>query len=168
MKRSVRQTLPFWKAIFVIPLFCFLVLSFLSWKRGQEGKWHEQCVEFWQKQQWQQLISLGENLWQAGQGDAEALCFAMLASSELKDSELSRKFGERLLGQKLLNQKIERSIRTVIQPDSVLSIVQLHRTVATLVLFPLLTGICTISNRKSALLPWVSVIAILGIVILRI
>lgn len=167
MKRSVRQTLPLGKAIFLIPLFCFLVLSFLSWKRGQEGRWQEQCVEFWGKQQWQELLSLGENSWQAGRRDAGALCFAMLASLEQKDPESARKFGERLLDQKLLNRTIEKNIRMVVQPDSILSIVPFHRTDLILALFLLLSVICAVSINRSVFLPWISAFSILGILILQ-
>ncbi len=64
----------------MIPLFLFLVLSFLSWKRGQEGIWHQRLVEFWQKNQWTEIMAMSANLLRAGKTDSETLYFAMLAS----------------------------------------------------------------------------------------
>lgn len=167
MKFAVPKNLPMRKLIFMIPLFLFLVIAFFSWKRGERGIWHDQCKEFWQRQQWQKIMALGENLWRAGGKDTESLYFAMLASAEAKDPEALRRFSERLRGQKLLNSKIEKNLRHLSESEDAVSFVQVHRTDAVISIFLILMILTLASLKKSALLPWVSALSVLGILVLR-
>jgi hypothetical protein len=152
----------------MIPLFLFLILSFLSWKRGQEGIWHQRCTKFWQEKRWTEIMAMSENLLLAGKADTEALYFAMLAAIENQNLESAQKFGEELVHQKFLNPKIEKSIRGIVVPDSILSLIRLRRTDVTMGILVILAAGSLILIKKKGILPWVSMIAIIGIVILQI
>jgi hypothetical protein len=152
----------------MIPVFLFIILSFLSWKRGQEGIWHQRCTEFWQEKRWIEIMAMSENLLLAGKADTEALYFAMLAAIENQNLESAQKFGEELVNQKFLNPKIEKSIRGIVVPDSILSLIRLRRTDVIIGIFVILTAGSLILIKKKGILPWVSMIAIIGIVILQI
>jgi hypothetical protein len=168
MIKAQIQTVFVWKVLLTAPILIFLCLSFFAVRRGQEISRHSQCTTLWQNQQWQELNAMGENLWQAGKADTETLYFAMFASIKLKDSESIQNFNERLIEQKALNRNIEKNIRTMIPPASFLSIIRLHRTDAILVIFLFLTLLCLISMKRPRALPWISAVAILGILILQI
>jgi hypothetical protein len=166
--KAPRKSLSLWNLVLMIPLFLFVVLSFLSWKRGQEGIWHQRLVEFWQKNQWTEIMAMSANLLRAGKTDSETLYFAMLASVQNQDLESARKFGEELINQRVLNPKIEKSIREIVMPDSILSVIQLRRTDVTMAIFLILTAGSIILIKKEGTLPWLSIASMVGIAILRI
>ena len=157
-----------WNFVFMIPLFLFLILSFFSWKRGQEGVWHQRCVDFWQKKQWGEIMAMGENLLSAGKADTEAIYFAMQAAVESRDLESAKTFGEGLVNQRVLNSKMEKGIQEIVTPDSILSVIRLHRTDITMAIFLVLSAFSIILIKKKVVLPWISIIAIIGIVVLKI
>lgn len=113
-------------------------------------------------------MAMSENLLLAGKADTEALYFAMLAAIENQNLESAQKFGEELVHQKFLNPKIEKSIRGIVVPDSILSLIRLRRTDVTMGILVILAAGSLILIKKKGILPWVSMIAIIGIVILQI
>src|SRR3990172_1600577 len=90
-----------------VSVLLFLSLFFLSLARSGEGLWHDRLAELWQKQQWHDIRSLAENLYQAGKADAECLFLAMLASQQIQNPPGTQLFAERLLSLKILNWKME-------------------------------------------------------------
>lgn len=156
-KQAIRQI------ILLLPLVLFLVVSFFAWKRAQAGAWHTQITQFWEKQQWQQIISLGENLWNAGKANPEALHAAMLASLETNDSESARKFSERLIQQDVFNRKIEKNVRSIFPRTSFVSLIQVYRTDIALLIFVLLSVLCLASVKKRKLIPWITLFSLAGL-----
>ena len=156
-KQAIRQI------ILLLPLILFLVVSFSAWKRAQTGAWHPQITQFWEKQQWQQIISLSENLWKAGKVDPEALHAAMLASLETNDVESAGKFSERLVQQDILNRRIEKNVRSIYPRTSIASLIQVYRTDIVLLLFLFLSVLCLASVKKRQLIPWITIFSLAGL-----
>lgn len=156
-KQAIRQI------ILLLPLILFLVVSFFAWKRAQAGAWHPQITLFWEKQQWQEIISLSENLWKAGKVDPEALHAAMLASLEINDAESASKLSERLVKHDVLNRKIEKNVRSIYPRMSIASLIQVYRTDIALLLFLFLSALCLASVKKRQLIPWITIFSLAGL-----
>lgn len=145
----------------------FLLLSWNSIRKGQEGAWHARCVDFWKKRQWIELKTLAQNLENAGRADAEALYFGMLAANQTRDPAGTRELGIKLLKSRALNFKIETAIASIFRPASAREYLTLFRTRSVLLLWVALAVLQVLygAGQRPALL-WIFTISFLGILIL--
>lgn len=107
-------------------LFFSLCIYFAQ--KGKEGPWHATAMELWQKEEWQKLRALGENLNQVGKEDIEAFYVAMIASEQLQDEERAKFFASRISDSRVLNWRMEQRISRVYKPDSLRKSISLFRT----------------------------------------
>lgn len=144
--------------IATISVLIFLMLLYPAWKRGQQGALHRVSLEFWQKESWHELRSLGENLYRTGQADAESMYLAMLASQQLSNPEGVHSFAVRFLEQKALNWKMESRVSALYRPNSLREWLPLYRTRAVILLCGGLTVllIFSILKRRPLTVPIVS------------
>jgi len=152
---------------FLLPFLLLLVLSLDSFRRGQPGAWHDRCVEFWTKKQWQEIRALGDNLHRIGLSDAETLSFAMLASEQLQRPDDVALFAQRLLQLRPLNWKMEIQTARLFQPGSLTKRIPLFRTRIILALFGVLSVLYLLSlPGRNNYLPWISFLSAAGCLLL--
>jgi hypothetical protein len=119
-------------------LSCYAGLLFYFSQNGRPGPWHDQCVNDWNHQKWQDLTSLSENLISIGKADPEVLYVGSLAAGQVGRSEEQQKLAALLLRQRFLNPPMEMEISRLIQPDTALENVRLFRSRVTLGIVTLL------------------------------
>jgi hypothetical protein len=155
------------KGIALAAAAIFLVLSWTSVRRGQEGVWHGRCVDFWKKRQWIELKTLAQNLETAGRADAEALYFGMLAANQIRDSLGTKELGIKLLRSRALNIKMETKTATILTPRSAREYAALFRTRSVLLLWIALGALQLVNGIGRNYAPaWISIISVFGILIL--
>ncbi len=131
-----RYLVPAW----IILLFVGSSLYFA--RKGVEGPWHARAVELWEKEEWQNLRALGENLHQTGKEDVESYYLAMRASEQLQDPAGVQLFAARLTESRALNWTLEQQTAKLYKPHSLRKRITLFRTrivfAASIILFLLL------------------------------
>ena len=142
-------TLKFRYLIPALIILLFVGSSLYFARKGTEGPWHTRALQLWEKEEWQNLRALGENLYQTGKEDVEAYYLAMLASEQLQDPAGVQMFAARLSESRALNWKLEQHMAKSYKPDSLRKRIALFRTrivfAASIILFLLLI----LSLRKS-------------------
>ena len=106
----------------------FLSLCVHFARKVKDGPWHSTTVDLWEREEWNKLRSLGENLHSVGKEDVEAFHAAMMASQQLNDSSGTQFFASLLSDSRALNWKLEKEISAIHQPDSFRKRMALFRT----------------------------------------
>jgi hypothetical protein len=106
----------------------FVISSLYLARKGSEGPWHAKAMELWEKEDWQSLCALSENLHQTGKGDVESYYLAMRASEQLQDPAGVQLFAARLTGSRVLNWALEKHAARLYKPDSLRKRIALFRT----------------------------------------
>ncbi len=107
-------------------LFFGLCLHFA--KKAEEGPWHAVAVQLWEKQEWNKLRALGQNLTLVGKEDVETFYLAMMASEQLEDVQAAKLFASRLSDSRVLNWKLEKQIAKSYRPNTLRKRIALFRT----------------------------------------
>ncbi|HEY4491536.1 MAG TPA: hypothetical protein VI958_06015 [Acidobacteriota bacterium] len=154
-----------------LSLSAFLVLSAFAIAKGRSQPWHDSCVRFWQKQQWQELKSLAANLDRLGKADPEVLFFGMLAARELQQSNQVEHFASRLLHTRSLNWRMETSTAQHIQPRALTDQIRLYRSRGVLFSFAgiiLMNLLLVVQNGRTGIIACMSVLSVAGCILLTI
>ena len=149
-----------------------LTILFLSFcvhfaRKATEGPWHSTAVDLWEKEEWNKLRSLGENLNRIGKEDVEAFHVAMMASRQLNDSSREQHFATLLSDTRVLNWKLEQEIAGIYQPDTFRKRIALFRTRLVIAVSIVLFASLLLSwQRKEPYQVAPAVISIVGMLIL--
>ena len=155
--------------IWLIPALVLLFFCFVGYQNAAPGQWHSDIARFWQKQQWHEIRALADNLDRTNRSDSETLYLAARAAVILQNPALAANFSSKFLEKRALNWDAEVWLHQNYKPQKLLERVRLYRTRAITAILGLITLINLLVLWKGwNLLPWNSIIAIVGIVIVLI
>jgi hypothetical protein len=145
----------------------FLLYSWAGLRRGDAGKYHDRCVQFWNQKQWIALKTQAQNLSILEQADAETLFFGLLAAHHLNDGTTVQQLASKLLEKKALNHKIESNIAEIFIPTSLKGKIGIFRT-RLLMAFWAGLAVCNLAGfvRRRPMNGWSSFLACGGILLL--
>ena len=129
--------------------------------------WHDQCVDFWQKQKWHELKALAGNLDRTNRADGETLYLGTRASYLIQDPSATTYFASKFLEQRPLNWTWELWLAKNYHPQRILERCRLYRTRAIMSIFAGVTILNLVSLWKNwNTLPWSAIFSTLGIVLI--
>jgi hypothetical protein len=145
----------------------FLLYSWAGLRRGDAGKYHDRCVQFWNQKQWIALKTQAQNLSFLKEADAETLYFGLLAAHQLNDVTSVQGLASKLLEKKALNYNIERNITEIFIPAPLKGKIGIFRTRLLIVFWAGLI-VCNLAGfvRRRPMNGWSGAIACAGILLL--
>src|SRR5262249_20032896 len=127
--------------LFLIPVLMFLALLAKDTYEGVRNPNDRLCSNLWQKKQWQELVSVAENLQQLGKADAQTLCIAMLAADQAKNPDAVATFATSLKNKNALNWRIEGELAQLDPGSGFRNLLHIHRTSAAALVLLLMIAI---------------------------
>jgi hypothetical protein len=147
-------------------LLLYVALLFYFAQNGRPGPWHEECINYWNHQKWQDLTSLAKNLTSIGKADPETLYFGTLAARQLGHSEEEKALGNLLARQRFLNPPMELEISSLAQENTSLETLRLFRSRVTLGVVALLIVLNFIMFRRRSPSIWQIILPVIGAALL--